>query len=158
MLQLPIFFQVFLMIFSSKTFTVQWLPLQTFLDFCGLAFHNFWFTKVYNSILFSFPLVLPSNLDLHGCCFRGFLICVSTLTGSMEESLYISNLQNDTVLAWHLPFWQEILKEFCCHLKKFCNTFCLLQKNAHIFLTQADGFGIPIRNSALKFHTGWASE
>ena len=46
--------------------------VQAFLDFRGFDFRNFRFTTVYNSILFSSPLVLLSNLDLHGFCFRGF--------------------------------------------------------------------------------------
>ena len=46
--------------------------LQAFLDFRGLDFGNFWFTSVYNSILFSSPLVLLSNLNLRCFCFCGF--------------------------------------------------------------------------------------
>ena len=40
--------------------------LQAFLDFRSFDFSNFWFSAVYNSILFSSPLVLLSNLDLGG--------------------------------------------------------------------------------------------
>ena len=47
--------------------------LQAFLDFRGFDFCNFWFNAAYNSILFSSPLVLKSNLDLRGFYFRGFL-------------------------------------------------------------------------------------
>ena len=46
--------------------------IQAFLDFFGFDFCGFRFTAVYNSILFSSPLVLLSNLDLRGFCFRGF--------------------------------------------------------------------------------------
>ena len=46
--------------------------VQAFLDFRGFDVHDFQFNAVYNSILFSSPLVLLSNLDLHGFCFRGF--------------------------------------------------------------------------------------
>ena len=46
--------------------------LQAFLDFHGFDFRGFRFTVVYKSILFSSPLVLPSNLDLRGFCFRVF--------------------------------------------------------------------------------------
>ena len=38
--------------------------VQAFLDF-----RNFWLTAVYNSIQFSSPLVLLSNLDLRGFCY-----------------------------------------------------------------------------------------
>jgi hypothetical protein len=47
--------------------------IQAFLDFRGFDFRNFLFNAAYNSILFSSPLVLLSNLDLCGFCFRGFL-------------------------------------------------------------------------------------
>ena len=46
---------------------------KTFLDFRGFDFCNFRFSAIYNSILFSSPLVLLSNLDLRGFCFLGFL-------------------------------------------------------------------------------------
>ena len=57
--------------------------IQAFLDFRGFDFRGFdfrgfQFTAVYNFILLSSPLVLPSNLDLRGFCFCGF--CVPTLT------------------------------------------------------------------------------
>ena len=48
--------------------------IQAFLVFRGFDFHNFLFTAVYNSILFSSPLVLLSNLNLRGFCFRGFFL------------------------------------------------------------------------------------
>ena len=57
----------------DKTFTVN-LTVQAFLDFSGFNFRNFWFTAVYNYILFSSPLVLLSNLDLCGYCFRSFFL------------------------------------------------------------------------------------
>ena len=47
--------------------------VQAFLDFGGFDFGDFRFNAVYNSILFSSPLVLLSNLDLLGFCFRGFI-------------------------------------------------------------------------------------
>ena len=49
---------------------------EAFLDFRGFDFRNFQFTGVYDSILFSSLLVLLSNLDLRGFCFRSSL-CVS---------------------------------------------------------------------------------
>ena len=55
---------------SKETVSIS---IQAFLDFRGFVFHNFQFTAVYNSILFSSPLVLLSNLDLHGFCFSGFI-------------------------------------------------------------------------------------
>ena len=45
--------------------------VQAFLDFRGFDFRNFRFNEVYNSILFSSPLVLLSNLYIRGFCFRG---------------------------------------------------------------------------------------
>ena len=53
--------------------------VQAFLYFHGFDFRDFRFTAVYNSILFSSPFVLLSNLDLHGFFFCVFL-CVPTLT------------------------------------------------------------------------------
>ena len=53
----------------------SWI-VQAFLDFRGFDFRDFQFNAVYNSILFSSPLVLLSNLDLRGFCFPVFL-CVS---------------------------------------------------------------------------------
>ena len=44
------------------------------LDFRSFDFRDYWFNAVYNSILFSSPLVLLSNLDLRGFCFCAFLI------------------------------------------------------------------------------------
>ena len=52
------------------------LTIQAFLDFCSFNFRNFRFNAVYNSILFSSPLVLLSNLDLHGFCFPRFFMCL----------------------------------------------------------------------------------
>ena len=46
--------------------------LQAFLDFRSFDFRDFWFNAVYNSILFSSPLVLLSNLDLRGFPFPRF--------------------------------------------------------------------------------------
>ena len=47
--------------------------IQAFIDFRSFEFRNFWFTVVYNSILFSFPLVLLSSLDLRGIHFPRFV-------------------------------------------------------------------------------------
>ena len=47
--------------------------VQAFLDFRGFNFLDLRFTAVYNSILFSSPLVLLSNLNLRGFCFCSFL-------------------------------------------------------------------------------------
>ena len=49
--------------------------IQAFLDFRGFDFRDFRFNTVYNSILFSSPLVPLSNLDLNGFCFCGFFLC-----------------------------------------------------------------------------------
>ena len=52
---------------------IGWLLIQAFLDFRGFDFRDFWFTAVYNSILFSSPLALLSNLNLRGFCFCSFI-------------------------------------------------------------------------------------
>ena len=52
----------------------NWNPVQAFLDF-----RDFRSNAVYNSILFSSPLILLSNLDLRGFASAGFF-CVPTLT------------------------------------------------------------------------------
>ena len=60
----------------SKPF-FKWAPnsnLQAFLDFRGFDFRDFQFTAVYNTILFSTPLVLLSHLDLRGFCFCVFFV------------------------------------------------------------------------------------
>ena len=57
---------------SHHTLNMRKRNLQAFLDFCGFDFRDFQFNKINNSILFSSPLVLLSNLDLRGFCFRGF--------------------------------------------------------------------------------------
>ena len=49
--------------------------LQVFLDFRGFDFRNFRFNAVYNSILFSSPLVLLGNLDLRSFCLPCFFMC-----------------------------------------------------------------------------------
>ena len=59
--------------------------VQAFLDFRGFDFRDFQFNAVYNSILFSSPLVLLSNLDLRGFCFLGFFVCphINSVNGGM---------------------------------------------------------------------------
>ena len=66
------------MVMASEV-TVLEFQVQAFLTFCGYDFRNFGYNAVHSSILFSFPLVLLSNLDLRGFAFHGFL-CVPTLT------------------------------------------------------------------------------
>ena len=56
---------------AISTHFVLEFPSQAFLNFQGFNFGNFPFNLVYNSILFSSPLVLLSNLDLRGFCLRG---------------------------------------------------------------------------------------
>ena len=51
--------------------------VQVFLYFCSFDICDFGFNAVYNSILFSSPLVLLRNLDLCGFCFPQFFLCVS---------------------------------------------------------------------------------
>ena len=58
----------------NQLYNVTWSSVQAFLDFRGFDFRGFRFTAVYNSILFSSPLVLLSNLDL--CVFgSAFFLC-----------------------------------------------------------------------------------
>ena len=59
--------------------------IQAFLDFRGFHFRDFRFTTVYNSILFSSPLVLLSNLDLRSFASTDF--CVSTLDNSVNQGM-----------------------------------------------------------------------
>ena len=54
---------------------VQNYQKQAFLYFCGFDFRNFGLSAVYNSILFSSPLVLLSNLNLRGFLFPRFFMC-----------------------------------------------------------------------------------
>ena len=54
--------------------TMQGLHVQAFLDFRSFNFRDFQFNAVYNSIIFSFPLVLLSNLDLRGFRFPRFYV------------------------------------------------------------------------------------
>jgi hypothetical protein len=54
-------------------FSLDWVVtkyIQVFLNFRGFDFRDVQFNAVYNSILFSSPLVLLSNLDL-----RIFFVC-----------------------------------------------------------------------------------
>ena len=52
------------------------INVQAFFDFCSFHFRDFRFNAIYDSILFSSPLVLLSNLNLHGFCFpRFFFMC-----------------------------------------------------------------------------------
>ena len=51
---------------------MQQIIEQAFLNFLSFDFGDFQFNKVYNSILFSSPLLLLSNLNLPSFRFRGF--------------------------------------------------------------------------------------
>ena len=55
----------------------NWVEIgwQFFLDFCSFHFLIFRFNAVYNSILFSSPLGLLSNLDLRCFSFPHFFMC-----------------------------------------------------------------------------------
>ena len=54
--------------------------VQAFLDFRGFDVHDFQFNAVYNSILFSSPLVQLSHLDLRDFLLTRFFFCVPKLT------------------------------------------------------------------------------
>ena len=61
------------LILGSRDLSYAEKRIQAFLDFRGFDFRHFRFTAVYNSILFSSPLVLLSNLDLCDFPFLLFL-------------------------------------------------------------------------------------
>jgi hypothetical protein len=73
---------------SLLRLTGNGLSVQAFLDFRGFDFRNFGFNVIYNSILFSSPLVLLSNLDLRGFCFPGFFMCphINSVNRGMPHS------------------------------------------------------------------------
>ena len=73
--------------------------IQAFLDFCGFDFRNFRFNEVYNSILFSSPLVLLSNLDLHGFWFPWFFICphINSVNQGIPVHLFVFEIHKDMV-------------------------------------------------------------
>ena len=58
----------------------QYVSMNTVQVFRGFDFRDFRFTAVYNSIIFSSPLLLLSNLDLRGFCFHVFFSVSPTLT------------------------------------------------------------------------------
>ena len=60
---------------------VTLLPVQAFFDLQSFDFCDFGLNAVYNSNLFSSPLVLLSNLDLRRFRFLRFFLYVPTLTG-----------------------------------------------------------------------------
>ena len=89
--------------------------VQAFLDFCGFDLRDFQFNAVYNSILFSSPLVLLSNLDLRGFRFPRFFMCphINRIRGipvirifsiiecsrkNQMEAEYPPSLKNDDVI------------------------------------------------------------
>ena len=57
--------------YMNVIYEITKCAIQAFLDFRGFDFNDFRFNAVYNSILFSSPLVLLSNLDLCGFCIPG---------------------------------------------------------------------------------------
>ena len=65
----------------QQKWTQELIRIQAFLDFL-----NFQFYSVYNSILFSSPLVLLNNLNLQGFCFHGFCVsphCINSVNQGM---------------------------------------------------------------------------
>ena len=67
--------------------------IQAFLNIWGFDFRNFWFNAVHNSISYSSPLVLLSNLDFCDFCFWHVLLYVNTLTAQIKDtcSLFLSS-------------------------------------------------------------------
>ena len=57
---------------NQKVYYHHKINIQAFLNFRSYDSLNFWFNAFYDSILFSSPLVLLSNLDLRGFRFRQF--------------------------------------------------------------------------------------
>ena len=93
------------------------ITVQAFLDFCGFDFCNFWFNSVYNSILFSFPLVLVSNLDLHRSHFLQFFMCphINSVNRGMPVR-WNSRLQNCIVIGWKLiNIWSAMFRIWFCY-------------------------------------------
>ena len=84
-----------------------YMYVQAFLDFHGFDFCSFLFTAIYNSIVFSAPLVQLSNLDLHGFCSRSFLFCVPTA---------------------HINWVNQKMSEKTCNVLFFSDTTIFLKK------------------------------
>ena len=76
------------------------MPVQAFLDFRG-----FWFNTVYNSILFSFPLVILSNLDFRGFCFWVFFILCPHIN-SVNRGMSVQK-RNFQMLQVAITFWND---------------------------------------------------
>ena len=86
----------------------MWLSgIQAFLDF-----HDFRSNAVYNSILFSSPLALLSNLDLRSFRFKNHLWDVLQTELRLINEPSIKTNKQRKVLFWHFrndfgPFWWE---------------------------------------------------
>ena len=92
------------------------LKIQAFLDFRGCDFRDSWFTPIYNSILFSSPLVLLSiNLDLRGFCFRCFFLC--PCINSVNQRMPVIFLQIYTT-----KLFLSLLKLIPCTIHCICDS------------------------------------
>ena len=67
--------------------------LQAFLDFRGFDFRNFQFNVVDNSILFSIPVVLLSNLNLGGFRFPRFFMCPHI--NPVNQGMPVTNINSE---------------------------------------------------------------
>ena len=84
--------------------------VQAFLDFRGFEFLDFRFNTVYNSILFSSPLVLLSNLDFRGFRFPRFFH-VSPDINSVNRGMPVSfSKESATMEVSYHQYKQKILK------------------------------------------------
>ena len=90
--------------FQSGTMEIL-LQLQAFLDF-----RNFRFNVVYNSIIFSSPLVLLSNLDLRRFWFSRFFMCPHI--NSVKRGMPVFPCLNYYVKVFALLFWFWKFKSF----------------------------------------------
>ena len=86
--------------------------MQAFLHFRGFDFHYFWFTAVYDSILFSSPVVLLSNLDLHSFCFH-FFLCPHINRINRGMPVYVENFFRLLRPLFLVEFWPSSLLLYC---------------------------------------------
>ena len=138
--------QIFILTAPKNWFTLLlWCFLfiiQAFLDFCSFNFCNFWFTPVYNSILFSSPLVLLSNLNLRGFCFSMFFFvqrksrnaCI--FTGWCPKTwIWLSQL-SDAWINLTLKIQKATIESIWCH--------CVMWNKISKIL--------PLKDTAIRLH------
>jgi hypothetical protein len=101
------------LVFVQAVRRAQWdqicFEVQAFLDFCSFNFHDFRFTGVYNAIIFSFPLVLLSKLDLRGFLFRVFFLCLHI--NSINRGMPVSFSDSEFTLYLKIMVYARIAKQ-----------------------------------------------